>query len=72
MRPKPWSWARPYVWYRDAVRAELERGIPTAPIPRRRGAPAEVAVPARPPRSLAEVQAAITRDLAGLEAPKRP
>lgn len=25
--PKPHSWQRPYLWYRDRVRAEFERGI---------------------------------------------
>lgn len=27
--PKPHSWQRPYIWYRDTVRAEFERGIPS-------------------------------------------
>ncbi len=67
MRPKPWSWVRPYVWYRDAVRAEFERGIPTAPMPRRRGPTVTAAVPAAHPRDVREVSAELGRELARLE-----
>lgn len=38
MRPTPVSWQKPYEWYRETVRAQLEAGVTRVPIgrPKRR------------------------------------
>jgi len=66
MDPPPYSYQRPYVWYRESVRAAFERGIARAP----KGRPARRAVPAALHASPAEalpvgpVAQALSRELA--------
>lgn len=68
--PKPHSWQRPYVWCRDVVRAQFERGMPRAPIgrpARRRGErnlTGSVAI--GPAADVRAVNAALSADLARL------
>jgi len=56
MDPPPYSYQRPYVWYREAVRAAFERGLARAP----HGRPARRT---RPPVTVA-AQTVAVRDVA--------
>lgn len=71
MRPKPYAWTRPYVWYRDAVRAEFERGIARLPVPRphrrRRADLPASEIPPAAPLTVRDVMTRLTRDLARVE-----
>lgn len=65
MTPKPHAYQRPYQWYREAVRAEFERGIVRAPIgrPARRRAGQRDPLLSEPAADVRLVNQSLTADL---------